>query len=52
MAGFDWRIYRALNKDLINAGLNTEKQIMDHWNKFGHKETRKTKITDINNLIG
>ena len=44
---FNWRIYRELNQDLIKANLNTEKQIMDHWNKYGHKENRKTKITDL-----
>ena len=44
---FNWRIYRELNQDLINAHLNTEKQIMTHWKTYGHKENRKTKITDV-----
>ena len=42
----NWKVYRELNDDLIKAGLNTEKQIIDHWNRYGHKESRKIKITD------
>ncbi|QKF94629.1 glycosyltransferase [Fadolivirus algeromassiliense] len=49
MDSFDWKIYRELNQDLMNAGFNTEKLIMDHWNKHGKYENRKTKVTDLTN---
>jgi hypothetical protein len=44
---FNWKIYRELNKDLINAGLNTREQIINHWRRYGYRENRKTKITDL-----
>ncbi|QKF93566.1 hypothetical protein QKU48_gp0108 [Fadolivirus algeromassiliense] len=47
MNDFDWIVYRELNKDLIHAGLNTEKCIIDHWIRHGQYEKRPTKVTDI-----
>lgn len=44
---WNWKIYRELNTDLIKAGLNTETQIVNHWNRYGYKENRRTKITDL-----
>jgi hypothetical protein len=44
---FNWKIYRELNKDLINTGLNTREQIMNHWRRYGYRENWKTKITDL-----
>ncbi|QKF94633.1 glycosyl transferase family 2 [Fadolivirus algeromassiliense] len=47
MDNFNWRVYRELHKDLINAKLDTEQQIIDHWNKHGKYEGRYYKVTDV-----
>lgn len=43
----NWQIYRELNPDLIKANLNNEHQVTTHWTRYGQKENRKSKITDI-----
>ncbi|QKF94630.1 hypothetical protein QKU48_gp1172 [Fadolivirus algeromassiliense] len=44
---FNWKLYRYLNNDLVNAKFDTEKQIQDHWNQYGKYEKRRYKVTDI-----
>lgn len=44
---FDWKIYRLLNPDLINAGLNTEIQLENHYRSIGLYENRICSIYDL-----
>ena len=37
---FDWKFYLQNNPDLGNAGLTTEQQANDHWNRYGMQEGR------------
>jgi hypothetical protein len=37
---FDWKFYYTHYKDLIKAGINTEKKCLTHWNKYGKNEGR------------
>lgn len=37
---FDWQFYLKNNPDLGNAGLTTEQQANDHWNRYGMQEGR------------
>lgn len=44
---FNWKIYRALNPDLIAVGLNTQQQLERHYNVHGKDEKRITSIYQI-----
>ena len=37
---FDWKYYLQQNPDLGNAGITTEQQANDHWNRYGMQEGR------------
>lgn len=44
---FYWEIYRELNPDLIEAGLNTRQQVENHYRINGMREKRKIYIKDM-----
>ena len=45
---FDWNYYLENNKDLYSNGINSKKDAVNHWIKYGKNENREYKF--INNL--
>ncbi|AYV83504.1 MAG: glycosyltransferase [Hyperionvirus sp.] len=43
---FDWKFYLDRYEDLRKAGINTRYKAFRHWNNFGRKEGRISKISD------
>ena len=40
MENFDWLTYINTYSDLINSGINTKTQAINHWKKYGCNENR------------
>lgn len=54
LSSFNWKIYNELNPDLKIAGVDTEQKLLAHWKRYGCRENRPSKVSDINpnfNLI-
>jgi len=45
---FDWERYIQDNRDLKNAGINSESKAYSHWIQYGCKEGRKAYIVNTN----
>ncbi len=41
MSNFLWKYYVHVNKDLLEAGINTQHKAKKHWRYFGKRENRK-----------
>lgn len=48
---FDWEIYTELNQDLYINNFRSKEQVSFHWIKYGKKEARKYKISQIPTLL-
>ncbi len=44
---FNWEIYKLFNPDLVKKGLSTKFQLVDHFRRFGLKESRKYSIYQL-----
>lgn len=48
---FDWKYYVNQHKDLLKAGIDTEKKAIEHYNKHGKAEGRKCREHAISLIV-
>lgn len=48
---FDWQVYCVFNEDLWNRGIRNKKKAIEHWNKYGIKESRLISLSDFDYKI-